>query len=108
MRPRVVYLGKEGTQDWNLMRLIAEGNFVFATNNRSDFLKRYAETELHNGLIVIVPSVDRQAQLRLFHRALDEAEKMPDTVNKLIEVHEDGTATAQDWTSDQSTAQPKS
>ena len=104
----VVFLGKDGAQDWNLMPLIAESDYVFVTNNRSDFLKLYAETELHSGLIIIVPSVKRKEQLRLFHRALDEAETMPDTVNKLIEVHEDGSVIVQDWTSDRSATLPKS
>ena len=41
----VTWLGMQGVQDWNLMPLIAESDFVFVTNNRRDFLKAYAAVE---------------------------------------------------------------
>ncbi len=93
----IVYLGKEGIQDWNLMPLIAHGDFVFVTNNRSDFLKLYAELDVHNGLIIIVPSVKRDDQINLFRSALETVEGLADTVNKLVEVHLDGRVEVRDW-----------
>lgn len=96
----VVHLGKEGTQDWNLMPLIVEHDFVFVTNNRADFLKLYAELEVHNGLIIILPNVERGEQIRLFGLALDAAERMESTINKLIEVHLDARVEVRDWSRD--------
>lgn len=73
----VTWLGMQGVQDWNLMPLIAEQDLIFVTNNRRDFLKAYAAAEVRNGLIIIVPSVRRDDQVRLFNRALDAAEGSP-------------------------------
>jgi predicted nuclease of predicted toxin-antitoxin system len=93
----VVWLGKEGMQDWNLMPLIVQNDFVFVTNNRRDFLMLYAEVELHSGLVIILPSVDRDEQVRLFNRALDAAEELGDLVNKVIEVDRDGSVKVSNW-----------
>jgi predicted nuclease of predicted toxin-antitoxin system len=93
----VVWLGKEGMQDCNLMPLIVQNDFVFVTNNRRDFLKLYAEVELHSGLVIILPSVDRDEQVRLFNYALDAAEELGDLVNKVIEVDRDGSTKVSNW-----------
>jgi len=93
----VVWLGREGAQDWNLIQLITEQDFVFVTNNRRDFLRLYAELEVHNGLIIILPQVGRADQVRLFGLALVEAERLENTVNKLIEVDVAGRVQIRDW-----------
>jgi predicted nuclease of predicted toxin-antitoxin system len=93
----VVWLGREGTQDWNLVSLISEGGFAFVTNNRRDFLKLYADLDLHDGLIIIVPSVRGEEQVRLFNVALDAAEALDSTMNKLIEVDLDGLVQVREW-----------
>lgn len=79
------------------MPLIIGGDFVFVTNNRRDFLKLYAEVEIHNGLIILLPSVERDDQVRLFNLALDAAEHLDSTVNKLIEVDVDGRVEVRNW-----------
>lgn len=93
----VTWLGKRGLQDWNLMPLIDEQNYIFVTNNRRDFIKAYAAAEVHNGLIIIVPSVRRDNQVRLFHHALDTAETLEELINTLIEVDRDGTVRVLEW-----------
>lgn len=62
----VARVGKAGWKDWNVARHAAEGDFVLATDNASDFRRLYATTPLHAGLIIIVPNVDRTLQCRLF------------------------------------------
>jgi predicted nuclease of predicted toxin-antitoxin system len=70
----VVWLDREGTDDRDLAALAAKRDYVFVTNNRRDFLRLYAALEVHNGLIIIVPSVAADEQRRLFGIALDVAE----------------------------------
>jgi hypothetical protein len=93
----VTWLNMEGTEDWDVAALAAERDYVVVTNNRRDFLRLYAELEVHNGLIIIVPAVLRVAQRRLFEIALDTAERQDSLINLLIEVHADGSVDVCDW-----------
>lgn len=93
----VVWLGKSGMQDWNLVPFALDHDYVFVTNNRRDFLREYARLAVHDGLIIVVPMVEREEQIRLFSLALDRAQSLPDTVNKLIEVFADGEVRVRDW-----------
>ncbi len=96
----VTWLVLEGTGDWAVAGLAAERNYVLVTNNRRDFLRLYAQREVHNGLIIIVPKVLRAEQMRLFGIALDVAEQQETLVNLLIEVHADGTVEVRNWAKD--------
>jgi predicted nuclease of predicted toxin-antitoxin system len=93
----VAHLGKSGWQDWNLVTFALETNYTFVTNNRSDFLKRYANVDLHAGLVIIIPNVKGSEQSALFERALDVVEAREDITNMVIEVELDGRVTAKDW-----------
>ena len=93
----ITWLNLEGTEDRNIATLAAERDYVVVTNNRRDFLRLYAELEVHNGLIIIVPAVLRAAQRRLFEIALDTAEQQDSLINLLIEVHADGRVDVSDW-----------
>ncbi len=59
-------------KDWNVARYAGEGSLVLITNNASDFRRLYAAQPLHAGLVIIVPSVGRAEQRRLFAGALAE------------------------------------
>ncbi len=72
------YLGKSGWQDWNLAAFAVANDYIIVTNNRRDFLRIYANLDLHNGLVVIVPDVTRADQQRLFKMVLDFVEVLPD------------------------------
>jgi len=92
------HIGKAGWQDWNLTRFALENDYIFVTNNRRDFLKEYAAQDIHHGLVVIVPNVEREDQKRLFGAVLDHIADMNELpVNKLIEVLEDGSVHERDW-----------
>lgn len=93
----VAWFDLEGAKDWNVAGLAAERGFVVVTNNRRDFLRLYAELEVHSGLIIIVPAVPRDEQCRLFGIALDVAEMQDSLVNLLIEVRADGTVDVRNW-----------
>lgn len=83
----VLYLGKSGWQDHNLVNVVLEGDYLFVTNNARDFLKLFSEVDLHPGLLLIIPQVRREKQVVLFNAALDFIETLGDTVNRLIEVY---------------------
>lgn len=93
----IVWLGKGGTQDWNLIPLIVDGDYLFVTNDRRGFLRLYSRLETHAGLIILLPSVERAEQVRLFESALEAAEGIDDTINRLIEVDSDGTVLVREW-----------
>ena len=102
----ITWLNLEGTEDRNIATLAAERDYVVVTNNRRDFLRLYAELEVHNGLIIIVPAVLRAAQRRLFEIALDTAERQDSLINLLIEVHADGRVDVSDWSKLEGEEQP--
>jgi len=91
----VGWLGKAGWQDHNLVPLVLENDYIFVTNNRRHFLREYAKLELHNGLVVIVPAVER-----LFESALDAFANVKDGfVNKIVEILLDRSVHVREWTS---------
>ncbi len=93
----VAHVGKAGWRDWNVARYAAEGDFVVVTNNASDFRKLYATQPLHAGLIIIVPSVNRVEQQRLFDGALDELSRFGELINRVLEVDIEGDETTFDF-----------
>ena len=91
------YIGKQGWQDWNIVPFAVENDYIIVTNNRRHFLREYIKLNLHNGLIIIVPNVEREDQLRLFEIALDAVSN--GLVNKVAEVLIDRTVHIRHWTS---------
>ena len=70
------------------------------TNNASDFRRLYAATDVHSGLVILVPNVVQETQVVLFREALKKLEQCEDTVNKVLEVDirtEDITLTIYDF-----------
>jgi hypothetical protein len=84
-------------QDWNLVPFALDHDYAFVTNNRRDFLREYAQLSAHEGLIIVVPMVDRDEQIRLFGLVLDRVQSLPHTMNMLIEVFSDGEVRVRDW-----------
>ena len=86
----VAHVGKAGWKDWNVARYAAEGDLVLVTNNASDFRKLYSTQPLHAGLVIIIPSVNRVEQQRLFQGALDELSRFGELINRVLEVDIEG------------------
>lgn len=86
----LAWVGKAGWKYWNVARHALEGDFVLVTNNASDFHRLYATTQLHAGLIIIVPNVGRVLQCRLFRTALEALAMPADLVNRVLEIGIDG------------------
>ncbi|MDO8360809.1 MAG: DUF5615 family PIN-like protein [Devosia sp.] len=95
------HIGKQGWQDHSLVAFAIKNDYAVATDNRRDFLREYLKYDLHGGLIVVVPHAARNQQAKLFGLALDHLQSIGDAPdNLLIEVLEDGTVHARQWTSD--------
>jgi predicted nuclease of predicted toxin-antitoxin system len=93
------HVGKGGWQDRNIVRFALDNDYMIVTNNRRDFMREYANFDLHNGLIIIVPNAGRQSQIRLFSLALDAILDLGESViNKIVEVLEDGSIHIREWT----------
>lgn len=82
----VVDLGKAGAKDYQLREIIVREELVFVTNNAKDFKRLFEKTELHPGLVIIVPNVRPAVQDELLRSALEEIAKLPFLVNRVIEV----------------------
>ncbi len=94
----LVFRGLQGTKDPDLMPTILKEGFVFVTNNGRDFLRLYADLEVHPGLIIIVPGgISSKRQVELFDCALNLVETQDDLVNKVLEVFLDGKVMIRDF-----------
>jgi predicted nuclease of predicted toxin-antitoxin system len=82
----LVRIGKAGWPDWNIVPYAIDGDFILVTNNASDFRLLYGMQPIHPGLIIILPSVERLLQRRLFAAALVELQTAGELVNRVLEV----------------------
>jgi predicted nuclease of predicted toxin-antitoxin system len=82
----VNHLGLRTDTDWDLLKVIAEQDWVLVTNNAIEFRGRYREIELHPGVVFVLPAVRRAEQLRLFEAALDYIGTEGDMVNRAVDV----------------------
>jgi predicted nuclease of predicted toxin-antitoxin system len=88
----LAHLGRAGSEDWQIVELALARDMILITNNASDFRKLYAAQELHPGLLILVPNVERETQLRLFRAALVRLRGIGELVNKALEVRLRGSA----------------
>ncbi len=86
----VAHVGRAGWKDWHVAAYARDRELVLVTNNGTDFRTLYAEQPLHIGLIIIVPSVGRSTQQRLFRMALAELAEAGEPVNQVLEIDLDG------------------
>ena len=93
----VNHLGKTGTTDWKLKRVILEGDWTFVTNNSTDFRGpanepgssgEYADVRLHAGLVCIdAPfGLNMDLQRQIFGLILDDLAKNGDLTNQVLQV----------------------
>ncbi len=66
--------------DWDLLKVVAAGDWVLVTNNSVEFRGRYRRIELHPGVVFLLPAVRGLEQVRLFEAALDHLERQPDLI----------------------------
>lgn len=94
----VVFRNLQGTSDRTLVEVAARESFALVINNRRDFLRLYAEQEIHAGLVVLVPGgLVSEDQMRLFDLALDAIEAAGEIINQVVEVEPDGRVKIRPW-----------
>jgi len=90
-------MGYSGAKDWNLKRIILDGDWTFLTANNVDFrgpadapgsAGEYADVLLHAGLICISTDgpLNRAGQQAVFRALLDELDLRGDLTNSVLEV----------------------
>ncbi len=82
----VNHLGLRTEKDWDLLRIIADDDWVLVTNNAIEFRGRYRAIDLHPGVVFLVPSVRAGEQVRLFEAAPDQVGLQPDMPNRAMDV----------------------
>ena len=93
----MTWIGKSGWKDWELKKVILDGDWTFVTKNSIDFRGpandpgsrgQYADVAIHAGLICLngPPGMDLDLQLELFGVALDELDRDSDLLNQVLEV----------------------
>ena len=83
----LAHIGRAGFEDWQIVELALVRDMVLVTNNASDFRRLYATQKLHPGLVILVPNVEREIQLRLFRASLARLRAIGELVNKALEVN---------------------
>src|SRR5215475_15726070 len=84
-QPMLIISVGAASRTGKLAERIMTDEFTFVTNNRVDFLRLFERTELHSGLIVLVPNVVPVIQRALFHAAIQYLAGK-DMINSVIEV----------------------
>jgi len=82
----VIHLGLGRWKDWNILEIARRDGWVLVTNNAVEFRSRYRAITNHPGVIFLLPSVLRQAQLELFAAAIDDVAIDPDLTNQALNV----------------------
>jgi len=82
----VVHLGLAGMPDFRLVNELIDEGYLVVTRNARDFRRLLASVEVHAGLVLLMPNATADEQVKLFSAALDFIERVPDTINKVIEV----------------------
>lgn len=82
----VNHLGLRTEKDWDLLKVVADDDWVLVTNNAIEFRGRYRDIDMHPGVVFLVPSVRGSEQVRLFEAALDHVHQQPDLINRALDV----------------------
>ena len=82
----VAHLGKASWKDWTIRDYAVKRDFILVTNNASDFRRLYAASDVHPGLVILVPNVVQEKQVVLFREAMKRLVQCGDAVNKVLEV----------------------
>lgn len=86
----VAHLGLGSAEDWTVGSYAVSEDQILVTNNRSDFRALYSRLPLHPGLLIVVPSVERGMQIRLFEALLAKLAEIGEPMNRILEARLDG------------------
>jgi predicted nuclease of predicted toxin-antitoxin system len=80
------HYGLHKSKDWDILKVVAEEDWILVTNNAFEFRGRYQRLEIHPGVVFLIPSVHRLQQVELFSAAMDAIGKSPEMVNIALDV----------------------
>jgi predicted nuclease of predicted toxin-antitoxin system len=89
----VIHLGLGRWKDWSILEIARRDEWVLVTNNTIEFRSRYRAIKDHPGVIFLLPSVRREAQLALFAAAIDDVSMDSDLTNQALDIDFAGDAT---------------
>jgi len=87
----VVHRGWAGLPDHRLLDYVLREELTLVTNNGKDFKRLMTSAGVHPGLVIVKQCVEPQLQQQMFTRALDRLAKLPELINRALEVDADGT-----------------
>jgi predicted nuclease of predicted toxin-antitoxin system len=82
----LAHIGRAGLPDREIVAYAVARNLVLVTNNAGDFRRLYAACDLHPGLVILIPNVERDTQILLFRSALSRLDTMRDLINRGLEI----------------------
>jgi predicted nuclease of predicted toxin-antitoxin system len=80
------HYGLRRARDWDILKIVAEEDWILVTNNAIEFRGRYRKIEVHPGVVFLLPTVPRLQQIELFSAALDVISQAPDMLNTALDV----------------------
>lgn len=80
------HYGLRQAKDWDILKIVADEDWILVTNNAFEFRGRYQKLEVHPGVVFFIPAVARRQQIELFSAALDAIHRSPDMVNTALDV----------------------
>ena len=82
----IEHLGLKGAPDWQLWKRALQDDLIFVTNNAQDFRKLSRKSEIHPGLVLILPLVRPEVQRQLFRVGLEYLAARTNLINRVIEI----------------------
>jgi predicted nuclease of predicted toxin-antitoxin system len=86
----IAHMGLASAKDWSVPSRAVDQGFILVTNNGADFRGLYSRFSVHPGLLIIIPSADRETQIGLFKALLAKLAEIGEPINQVIEAHLDG------------------
>jgi predicted nuclease of predicted toxin-antitoxin system len=80
------HYGLRKSKDWDILKVVAEEDWILVTNNAFEFRGRYQKLQIHPGVVFLIPNVLRLQQIELFSAALDAITEFPDMVNTALDI----------------------
>jgi predicted nuclease of predicted toxin-antitoxin system len=89
--------GLLGATDADVLERAFAEDRIFVTKNVGDFERLAQARELHAGIVLIEQGdVTRDEQLALMRRVIEKLGEIPDLVNRVLRVADDGALTVED------------
>ena len=82
----IEHLGLKGAPDWRLWKRALQDDSIFVTNNAQDFRTLSRKSEIHPGLVLILPLVRPEVQRQLFQVGLEYLAGRTNLINRVIEI----------------------